>query len=132
PQRIRRRMLTEPEAKAAIEAYGIPVPRTIVAGSVVEVAQAAGELLESSEAVVVKLLSKVVSHKSDVGGVVLDIATAEKAAEAARSIETRLRTRSPQVKADGYTVQAMVARKHAQELILGMNLDPMFGPVILF
>ncbi|TIW54667.1 MAG: GNAT family N-acetyltransferase, partial [Mesorhizobium sp.] len=126
------RMLTEPEAKAAIEAYGIPVPRTIVAGSVVEVAQAAGELLESSEAVVVKLLSKVVSHKSDVGGVVLDIATAEKAAEAARSIETRLRTRSPQVKADGYTVQAMVARKHAQELILGMNLDPMFGPVILF
>ncbi|RWL84371.1 MAG: bifunctional acyl-CoA synthetase/GNAT family N-acetyltransferase [Mesorhizobium sp.] len=127
-----RRMLTEPEAKAAIEAYGIPVPRTIVAGSVADVAQAAGELLESSEAVVVKLLSKVVSHKSDVGGVVLDIATADKAAEAARSIETRLRARSPQVKADGYTVQAMVARKHAQELILGMNLDPMFGPVILF
>ncbi|WP_245524000.1 acetate--CoA ligase family protein, partial [Mesorhizobium sp. M2D.F.Ca.ET.223.01.1.1] len=117
-------MLTEPEAKAAIEAYGIPVPRTIVAGSVAEVAQAAGELLEGSQAVVVKLLSKVVSHKSDVGGVVLDITTADKAAEAARSIETRLRARSPQVKADGYTVQAMVARKHAQELILGMNLDP--------
>ncbi|MGT2466228.1 GNAT family N-acetyltransferase [Mesorhizobium atlanticum] len=127
-----RRMLTEPEAKAAIAAYGIPVPRTIVAGSVAEVAHAAAEVLQGSEAVVVKLLSKVVSHKSDVGGVILDIATADKAADAARSIEARLRARSPQVKADGYTVQAMIARKHAQELILGMNLDPMFGPVILF
>lgn len=127
-----RRMLTEPEAKAAIAAYGIPVPRTIVAGSVAEVTQAAGELLESSERVVVKLLSKVVSHKSDVGGVVLDIGTPEKAAEAARSIETRLRAQAAGSKPDGYTVQAMVARKHAQELILGMSVDPMFGPVILF
>ncbi|WP_027169450.1 bifunctional acetate--CoA ligase family protein/GNAT family N-acetyltransferase [Mesorhizobium sp. WSM3224] len=127
-----RRMLTEPEAKAAIAAYGIPVPRTIVAGSITEVARAAGHLLESSEKVVVKLLSKAVSHKSDVGGVVLNIATAEKAAEAAQSIETRLRTQSPEAKVDGYTVQAMVMREHAQELILGVNLDPMFGPVILF
>ncbi|TJV76818.1 MAG: GNAT family N-acetyltransferase, partial [Mesorhizobium sp.] len=127
-----RRMLTEPEAKAAIAAYGIAVPRTLVAGSVAEVARAAGKLLESSERVVVKLLSKAVSHKSDVGGVVLDIATPEKAAEAARSIETRLRALAAGSKPDGYTVQAMVARKHAQELILGMSLDPMFGPVILF
>ncbi|OBQ64518.1 bifunctional acetate--CoA ligase family protein/GNAT family N-acetyltransferase [Mesorhizobium erdmanii] len=127
-----RRMLTEPEAKAAIAAYGIPVPRTIVGRSASEVAQAAGQLLENSERVVVKLLSKVVSHKSDVGGVVLDIATADKAAEAAQSIETSLRTQSPGTEVDGYTVQAMVVRKHAQELILGMNLDPMFGPVILF
>ncbi|MDX8461726.1 bifunctional acetate--CoA ligase family protein/GNAT family N-acetyltransferase [Mesorhizobium humile] len=127
-----RRMLTEPEAKAAIAAYGIAVPRTIVAESVSEVAQAAGQLLENSERVVVKLLSKVVSHKSDVGGVVLDIATADQAAEAALSIARRLRTQSPGTKVDGYTVQAMVVRKHAQELILGVNLDPMFGPVILF
>jgi len=103
-----------------------------VAGTVAEVARAAGELLESSERVVVKLLSKVVSHKSDVGGVVLDIATAEKAAEAARSIEARLSAQAAGSKPDGYTVQAMVARKHAQELILGMSVDPMFGPVILF
>ncbi|RWK08963.1 bifunctional acetate--CoA ligase family protein/GNAT family N-acetyltransferase [Mesorhizobium sp.] len=127
-----RRMLTEPEAKAVIAAYGIPVPRTIVAGSVPEVVEAAGQLLETSERVVVKLLSRVVSHKSDVGGVVLDIATAEKAAEAAKSIETRLRAQAPGTKVDGYAVQTMVARKHAHELIVGMNLDPMFGPVILF
>ncbi|WFP78310.1 bifunctional acetate--CoA ligase family protein/GNAT family N-acetyltransferase [Mesorhizobium sp. WSM4906] len=127
-----RRMLTEPEAKAAIAAYGIPVPRTIVAGSVPEAAQAAGQLLESSASVVVKLLSKAVSHKSDVGGVVLDITSAAEAGEAARSIETRLSAQAPGTKADGYTVQTMVVRKHAQELILGMNLDPMFGPIILF
>lgn len=127
-----RRMLTEPEAKAAIAAYGIPVPRTIVAGSVPEAAQAAGQLLESSERVVVKLLSKAVSHKSDVGGVVLDITSAAEAGEAARSIETRLSAQAPGTKADGYTVQTMVVRKHTQELILGMNLDPMFGPIILF
>ncbi|RUW69108.1 acetate--CoA ligase family protein, partial [Mesorhizobium sp. M1E.F.Ca.ET.063.01.1.1] len=127
-----RRMLTEPEAKAAIAAYGIPVPRTVVANSTPEVAEAAGQLLESAERVVVKLLSKAVSHKSDVGGVVLDIATAAEAGEAAKSIETRLRAQAPGTKADGYTVQTMVVRKHAQELILGMNLDPMFGPVLLF
>ncbi|WP_239507913.1 acetate--CoA ligase family protein, partial [Proteus mirabilis] len=66
-------------------------------------ALAAGQLLENAERVVVKLLSKAVSHKSDIGGVVLDIATADKAAEAARSIETRLRSRLPEMKADGYT-----------------------------
>ncbi|TIW00304.1 MAG: GNAT family N-acetyltransferase, partial [Mesorhizobium sp.] len=127
-----RRMLTEPEAKSAIAAYGIQVPRTIVAHSAAEVSQAASQLLETSERVVVKLLSRTVSHKSDVGGVVLDIATAEEAEEAAKSIETRLGSQVPGTEADGYSVQSMVARKHAQELLLGMNLDPMFGPVILF
>lgn len=127
-----RRMLTEPEAKAVIAAYGIPAPKAIVAASVPEVAWAAGQLLEKAERVVVKLLSKAVSHKSDIGGVVLDIATAKQAEEAARSIETRLRSRLPRAKIDGYTVQTMVVLAHAQELILGMNLDPMFGPVILF
>ncbi|RUV81887.1 MAG: bifunctional acyl-CoA synthetase/GNAT family N-acetyltransferase [Mesorhizobium sp.] len=127
-----RRMLTEPEAKSAIAAYGIQVPRTIVARSAAEVSQAASQLLETSERLVVKLLLRTVSHKSDVGGVVLDIATAGEAEEAAKSIETRLGSQVPGTKADGYSVQSMVARKHAQELILGMNLDPMFGPVILF
>ena len=127
-----RRMLTEPEAEAAIAAYGIPVPRTIVVESVKEVALAAGELLESCERVVVKLLSKTISHKSDVGGVVLDVASAAEAEEAARSIKTRLRARAPGTKMTGYAVQTMVARKHAQELIAGLNLDPMFGPIVLF
>ncbi|MDX8449430.1 bifunctional acetate--CoA ligase family protein/GNAT family N-acetyltransferase [Mesorhizobium captivum] len=127
-----RRMLTEPEAKAAIAAYSIAVPETIVARSVPEVVQAAGQLLEKSESVVVKLLSKVASHKSDLGGVILDIGSAAEAGEAAKSIDTRLSAQAPGAKVDGYTVQPMVTRRNAQELIVGMNLDPMFGPVILF
>ena len=74
-----RRMLTETEAKAAIAAYGIAVPETVVAASPREVEAAAARLLERSDKVVVKLLSKTISHKSDVGGVVLDIASARAA-----------------------------------------------------
>lgn len=127
-----RRMLTEPEAKAAISAYGIPVPETIVAKSPVEAEIAADRLLRTSEHVVVKLLSKAISHKSDIGGVVLNIATAAAAGESARSIETRVRKHAPEADIAGYAVQPMVARKQAQELILGMNRDPIFGPVVLF
>lgn len=127
-----RRMLTEPEAKAVISAYGIPVPETIVARSPVEVEAAAGRLLKTSAQVVVKLLSKAISHKSDIGGVVLGIATCAAAGEAARSIEARVLGHAPQVDIEGYAVQPMVTRKQAQELILGMSRDPIFGPVILF
>lgn len=127
-----RRMLTEPEAKAAIAAYGIRVPQTIVAGSASEVERAAGKLLESSGRVVVKLLSKAISHKSDAGGVVLDITTATQAGEAATTIEASVQEWAPGTTIDGYAVQPMIVRKHAHELILGMSRDPMFGPVILF
>ena len=82
--------------------------------------------------VVVKLLSKAISHKSDIGGVVLNIATAAAAGEAARSIEARVRKHAPEADIEGYAVQPMVVRKQAQELILGMNRDPIFGPTILF
>ena len=71
-----RRMLTEPEAKAAIAAYGVPVPETIVAQSAQAVENAAARLLKASDKVVVKLLSKTLTHKSDFGGVALDIETA--------------------------------------------------------
>ncbi|MER9371127.1 bifunctional acetate--CoA ligase family protein/GNAT family N-acetyltransferase [Mesorhizobium sp. M0491] len=127
-----RRMLTEPEAKAAISAYGIPVPETIVANSPAEAEAAAGRLLKTSEQVVVKLLSEAISHKSDIGGVVLNIGNAAAAGEAARAIEARVRKQAPQADIEGYAVQPMVVRKQAQELILGMNRDPIFGPAILF
>jgi len=127
-----RRMLTEPEAKSAVAAYGIPVPETIVARSPTEARRAAAKLLRTSEKVVVKLLSKAISHKSDVGGVVLDIGTADRAGEAAHAIEDRVRRRAPEADIEGFAVQPMVVRRRAQELILGMSRDPIFGPVILF
>ncbi|MCX8997454.1 bifunctional acetate--CoA ligase family protein/GNAT family N-acetyltransferase [Rhizobiaceae bacterium BDR2-2] len=123
-----RRMLTEPEAKAVARAYGIPVPETVVARSPDAVEQAAAHLLKASQTVAVKLLSKTVTHKSDVGGVVLDIVTAEAAGEAARAIEGRV----PAADIEGFAVQPMIRRKQAQELILGLSQDAIFGPVLLF
>ena len=90
-----RRMLTETEAKAVISAYSIPAPETIVAKSPAEAEVAAGRLLKTSEQVVVKLVSKAISHKSDIGGVVLNIADAAAAGKAARSIQARVRKHAP-------------------------------------
>ena len=127
-----RRMLTEPEAKAVAKAYGIPVPETIVAHSPGEVEQAAARLFKMSEKLAVKLLSKSISHKSDVGGVVLNVETVAGAREAARAIEQRLHQKAPGAVIEGYAVQPMIERKNAQELILGVSRDAIFGPVILF
>lgn len=127
-----RAMLTEPEAKTVLAAYGIAVPQTLEASSPAEAGTFAVELLEEWDKVVVKLLSKAISHKSDVGGVVLNIESAEAAREAAEAIESRVRTQRPEADIEGYAVQPMVEMKHAHELIVGMNRDPIFGPVILF
>lgn len=127
-----RSMLSEPEAKIAIAAYGIPVPETVVAKSPADVRKAATRLLKSSPQIVVKLISKTMSHKSDIGGVVLGIDTADAAGEAAILIEHRVRTGAPGVVIEGFAVQPMVVRKQAQELILGMSRDAIFGPAILF
>jgi acetyltransferase len=128
----KRAMLTEPEAKAIIGAYGIPVPETVVAHSPAKVEQAARQMLETSEAVVVKLLSKTLTHKSDVGGVVLGIPTAKAAREAAEKIAIGLKKAGKASEIDGYVVQPMIMLKRAHELILGMDRDPIFGPAVLF
>ncbi len=127
-----RSMLTEPEAKTVIAAYGIPVPEIIVARTDAEIAAAADRLLAASPAIVVKLLSKTVSHKSDMGGVVLDIRDAAAAVAAAAGIRARLATLLPGAVPDGFSIQPMVRRPYARELIAGLGSDPIFGPTVLF
>lgn len=127
-----RRMLTEPEAKAVLAAYGIPVPETIIAATPREAGEAAGRLLKTTKRVVVKLLSKTITHKSDVGGVELGIATPGAAREAAERIAENVAKAHGAKALDGYAVQPMVERPSAQELILGVSRDPIFGPAILF
>ena len=127
-----RRMLTEPEAKAAVAAYGIPVPDTFIARTPADAGKAAARLLEKSAAVAVKLLSKAITHKSDVGGVALGIESAEAAVAAAETIRRRAAQKAPDAAVDGYAVQPMVVRPAAQELIAGTSEDAIFGPVILF
>lgn len=128
----KRRMLTEPEAKAVAQAFGIAVPETIVAHTAAEVGKAARRLLRKQRKIAVKLLSKTVTHKSDVGGVVLNIESAKAARDAAAGIERRLREQMPDASFEGFSVQPMIERRQAQELILGISHDPVFGPVVLF
>lgn len=128
----RRPLLTEPEAKNLLAAYGIQISQTEIARDVDEVGAIAGRLLANCKAVVVKILSEDISHKSDVGGVVLNLATAQAAVKAANEIIGRVKEQKPDARIQGFTVQEMVRRPRAHELIIGVSEDPIFGPTILF
>ena len=123
-------MLTEPQAKAVCEAYRIPVAATRSVAADPEAA--AAEAARIGFPVVLKILSPAISHKSDVGGVALNLDSAEAVREAARTMLTRVRSLRPDAAIEGLSVQAMVRRAHAQEVIVGATVDRVFGPVILF
>ena len=125
-----RDMLTEPEAKTVCEAYGIPVvaTRTVPA----DPAAAAAEAARLGFPVVLKILSEDISHKSDVGGVALNLQDAPDVQAAAERMLERVRKVHPDARLDGFTVQQMVRLPQAQELIIGASIDRVFGPVILF
>ena len=119
----------EADSKTLLVAYGIPVAQTVVAATPEEALAAAERI---GYPVAVKLLSPDVVHKSDVGGVVLDIDNPDALRQALSDIPERLAERQPGARIDGYTVQTMVRRPGAVELIVGISLDPVFGPVVLF
>ena len=122
-------MLSEPESKRVLAAYGIPIVETRVVKTIEEAVQVAPEI---GFPVALKILSPDISHKSDVGGVALDLENASAVAAAAAAMQRRLQQYSPAAKLQGYTVQAMARRPNAHELIVGVTTDPTFGPVILF
>lgn len=128
----KRQWLTELEAKAAIAAYGIAVPQTILAKSFDEVEAVATDILREAPAIAVKLVSSAITHKSDVGGVALDITSPFDARRGAERISARLTSKSSGAVIDGFAVQPMIKREHGRELILGIDRDPVFGPFILF
>jgi len=125
----KREVLTEPEAKNILAVYGIPVIDTKVAKNVDEVLSAAEEL---GFPVALKILSRDISHKSDVGGVLLGIDSSQILQLAAEGMLVRINKSQPTARIDGFTVQKMEARPDAHELIIGVATDPIFGPVILF
>jgi acetyltransferase len=125
----RRSTLTEPEAKALLAAYGIPVVPTLVARTVEEAVQRAVQL---GFPVALKILSRDITHKSDVGGVVLDLHDADDVRAAAGAMLQGERATLPAASIDGFSVQPMIRRPDAFELIAGAATDPVFGPVILF
>jgi len=121
--------LGEAEAKRVLAAYGIPVVETRIARDADEAERLAAAM---GLPAAVKILSPDVTHKSDVGGVALDLETPAAVGEAARAMTERLARLVPDARLEGFTVQAMARRPHAFELIVGAHTDPVFGPVILF
>jgi len=124
-----RTALTEPEAKDVLTAYGIPVVETRIARTTEELAPLAAAI---GYPVALKILSPDISHKSDVGGVALDLATAQELERGAQAMLERCRQLRPQARLEGFTVQRMIRRGGAHELLAGIATDPTFGPVIVF
>jgi len=124
-----RTWLTEPEAKAVLSAYGIPVSHARVAATPED---AAGVAAEIGGAVTLKILSPDITHKSDVGGVALDLHGPAAVRDAADTMQDSIAKALPDARIDGFSVQPMIHRPGAYELIVGMVSDAQFGPVILF
>ena len=124
-----RDMLTGPEAERVLAAYGVPIARTLTAATPEEAGAAADRL---GGAVALKILSRAISHKSDVGGVRLGLEGADRVRAAAETMLVTVAERSGGLPVDGFTVQEMAAMPHAQELIVGVHRDPVFGPTVLF
>lgn len=124
-----RYLLSDPETKAILRTYGMAVVETRQAAGVEEAVSAAQRI---GYPVAVKILTPDVMHKSDFGGVALDLDGDEGVRAAATRMRRRLAELFPQAKFEGYSVQAMVRRSNAHELIVGAALDAVFGPVIVF
>ncbi len=123
-----RKLLTEAESKQVLALAGIPTVETRIAKSETEAAEAAGEI---GYPVVLKVHSETITHKSDVGGVKLNLADAEAVRRAYRAIQASVTEKARAQDFLGVTVQPMV-HVDGYELILGSNVDPQFGPVVLF
>jgi len=124
-----RTWLSATDSKEILQAYGIPVAAAQTAKDPAEVGAIARNL---GTACAIKILSPDITHKSDVGGVALDLQTPAAASAEAERMLARVRQAQPQAHIEGFTVEPMVVRRDAYELILGMTDDPQFGPVILF
>ncbi|MBL8293227.1 MAG: bifunctional acetate--CoA ligase family protein/GNAT family N-acetyltransferase [Bryobacterales bacterium] len=124
-----RTLLTEAESKAILRAYGIPAPACEVAHSVDAAIEAAEGI---GYPVVVKLHSETLTHKTDVGGVVLNVTSPGEVRRAFESIQLNVEKKAGKGHFLGVTVQPMVRMPDSYELILGSSMDPQFGPVLLF
>ncbi|MEM6285329.1 MAG: GNAT family N-acetyltransferase, partial [Chloroflexota bacterium] len=124
-----REILTETESKAVLAAYDIPtIPMKIA-----ETAHAAVEAADGmTYPVVVKLNSETITHKSDVGGVRLNLQNGDEVRAAFEAIERNVAAKYSPADFNGVSVQPMIKLDNGYEIIIGSSLDPQFGPVLLF
>jgi acetyltransferase len=127
-----RRWLDPIEVNGLLRAYDIPVAPVTLAHTPEEAVAAARPILAAGGTIAVKILSPDIIHKSDIGGVQLDLTTEEAVRNATLDIFDRAGRLKPGARVTGVTVQPMVRRTKARELIAGIADDPTFGPVIVF
>ncbi|MEQ8755247.1 MAG: bifunctional acetate--CoA ligase family protein/GNAT family N-acetyltransferase [Coleofasciculus sp. G1-WW12-02] len=124
-----RTILTELESKQLLAAYNIPIVHTGVAKTEEEAVNWANSL---GYPVVLKLFSETITHKTDVGGVQLNLTDAEAVRWAFRGIQSSVTEKVGAQHFLGVTVQEMVRLDGAYELIIGSSVDPQFGPILVF
>jgi len=124
-QKDGRTLLTEKESKDLLAAYGIPVVPTKIARTEDEAKKIAGAI---GFPIVLKLYSETITHKTDVGGVKLNLKDEKAVGQAFQEIKAAV----PGKDFNGVTVQPMVSFKDGYELIVGSTVDPQFGPTLLF
>lgn len=123
----------DPEEVADLLAlFRIPMLRPVVVADAAAAAAAARPHFAAGRTVALKIVSPDVPHKSDVGGVELDLASETAVIAAAGQMAERLRQLRPQARLSGFSVQPMAHRAKARELIAGFATDACFGPVVVF
>lgn len=127
-----RRWLDPTEVNQLFDAYEIPMVSVLAAADPDQAAIQAAPLFAGGATVVVKIMSRDIAHKSDVGGVILNLSTVDAVRKATEDILARAKALRPDARISGVMVQAMVLRPKARELILGLADDPTFGTVVVF
>ena len=125
----RRKVLSEMESKALLSAFHIPVAQTMLAHSPNEAILIAQQL---GYPVAMKVNSPNISHKSDAGGVMLNLLNAQAVRAAYQEICDNIKLNRPDAVMDGVSIQPMIVKKNGRELMVGVTSDPVFGPVITF
>ncbi len=132
-QTVERRVWLDPIAMTRmLSAYSIRITPAALARNAEEAVAAARPHLAAGNSVVLKILSPDIVHKSEVGGVRLNLTSETAVREAASDILERARAAKPDARITGVTVFPMIVRPKARELIIGLADDPTFGPVIVF
>src|SRR6266851_2473449 len=127
-----RQWLDPVEIKRLLEAYEIAMVPTFAATDAEQAVAHASALFAQGATVVLKIMSRDIVHKSDVGGVVLNLTSTDAVRAATADILARAKALRPEARISGVIVQAMMVRPKARELILGLADDPTFGTVIVF
>ncbi|MBP6870797.1 MAG: bifunctional acetate--CoA ligase family protein/GNAT family N-acetyltransferase [Bacteroidales bacterium] len=122
------RILSEDVSKALLTAYGIPTTQPMVAKSAIEAADIANRI---GYPVVMKIHSPDITHKSDMGGVILNIKDEDGVWNNFKNMTRSIKEKMPSANIEGVTIQPMVNMKDATEMILGIKKDPVFGTVLL-